>query len=228
MHSARAQLVYASDRVTAPLDLISARIEGAYIETTRSYPTYYHGNRLVLDRAPDAHEMTDWIARYHQNFAWRSVAAPAIITWYSEDEVPLTLGPMDALVETQIALSAAAGVKRVDPPADVRFIEICDGAGWEDLADLESAAHPEYGAFNRWRVASLRALVEAGYGGHYALRDPAGTMVAAAGGYLREGYRPLRECGDSECLSQTRLRSLSRGIHTRDTSQACLRSDHRR
>jgi GNAT superfamily N-acetyltransferase len=183
--SEAAALARASDGVTAPLELVSRRIDGAWVDSTRTAPNYWHGNRLVLDRAPAADEIPRWLKRYDTLFAWRRTAYPAVITWYEE------LGaqaPAPIEVERSIALVTSKGEERSDRPEDdVTFVRLTNDEQWAKLQAADEAENPQFGSFVGWRTRSFRSLAESGRGAWYALINASGDIVASAGGFSHKG-----------------------------------------
>jgi GNAT superfamily N-acetyltransferase len=183
--SEAAALARASDGVTAPLELVSRRIEGAWVDSTRTTPNYWHGNRLVLDRAPSAEEIPRWMERYATLFAWRRTAYPAVITWYEElDAQPLAR--ME--VERSVALIAPSRqVSTGNAEDDITFVRLTNDEQWAKLQAADEAENPQFGAFVGWRTRSFRALAESGRGAWYALVNTRGDIVASAGGFSHNG-----------------------------------------
>jgi ribosomal protein S18 acetylase RimI-like enzyme len=182
--SEAAALARASDCVTAPLELVSRRIEGAWVDSTRTAPGYWHGNRLVLDAPPRASEMTAWLDRYSTLFAWRRSAYPAVITWYEQLGADSAQG-----IEVERAVVLLASGVDIGPIGtdDVRFVRLTNDEQWAKLLAADEAENPHLGAFVRWRTRSFRALTQSGRGHWYALVNASGDIVASAGGFSHDG-----------------------------------------
>jgi GNAT superfamily N-acetyltransferase len=177
------RLVRKSDAATAPMGSVSERIDGAFVDSVREYPAYWHGNRIVLDRPPSPHEIERWRELHGEIFAWRDGALPAVITWYDQLDVP----PSEIADEVQTALLAPLAVIDAPLPDGLKAIDLSGDASWDSAGDLSCAIFPQYADFNRWRLATLRALTERGRGLYRALVDSDGSVVAAAGAFHADG-----------------------------------------
>ena len=172
-----------SDAATAPIGSVSERIDGAYVDSVREYPAYWHGNRIVLDRPPVPQEIERWRELHREVFAWREGAFPAVITWYDQLDVPTP----EIVDEVQTALLAPAIIGDVPIPDGLRAVDLSSDASWDSAGDLACALFPQYGDFNRWRLATLRALSERGRGIYRALIDADGNVVASLGAFHADG-----------------------------------------
>jgi len=177
------RLVRRSDFATAPAGLVTERIDGAFVDSTRDYPSFWHGNRIVLDRPPSAYELERWSERHRELFAWREGTQPVVVTWYDRPDVPAS----EIANEINTALIAPSAFADAPQPAGLHAVQPSTDAHWEGVSDLISEIHPEYGDFARWRVATLRALVEGGRGIYRALLDANGAVVAALGAFHADG-----------------------------------------
>jgi len=223
-----------SDIVTLPLDSIRTRIDGGDVDTTRSNPGFWHGNRIVLDAPPDVSEYDAWIARHRELFAWRPSAKPAVITWYERYDPHAT--PSDPRVELATGFLAPLYPPDVSRPADLQSATVDSNQRWSGLTALEERTYPEHGDFNRWRVGTLRELSERGHGRVRALLGARDEVVAAAGGFARNGVgrfshvvtdREYRRRGCASYLIAATLRDL-RDIVARITIVADADSDAER
>jgi ribosomal protein S18 acetylase RimI-like enzyme len=176
-------LLRKSDAAMAPMGSVSERIDGAYVDSVREYPGYWHGNRIVLDRPPAPQEIERWRELHRETFAWRAGEFPAVITWYDQLDVP----PPEIADEVQTALLAPGIFVDAPLPEGLRAVDVCGDDLWNSAGDLSCAIFPQHGDFNRWRLATLRALAERGRGLYRALIDSDGTVVAAAGAFHADG-----------------------------------------
>jgi ribosomal protein S18 acetylase RimI-like enzyme len=211
------RLVRKSDAATAPTGSVSERIDGAFVDSVREYPGYWHGNRLVLDRPPSPAELERWRERHRELFAWRGGGYPAVVTWYDQLDVP----PPEIADEVQTALLAPSVAPDVPEPDGLNALDLEDDAHWERAVELQGAVTPEFGAFNRWRLATLRALAERGRGFYRALIDADGAAVAALGAFCAEGVgrfanvataQPFRRRGCASHLIAGALRGLRKRV----------------
>jgi ribosomal protein S18 acetylase RimI-like enzyme len=177
------RLVRKSDAATAPTGLVSERIDGAYVDSVHEYPSYWHGNRIVLDRPPSPLELERWRERHRELFAWRDASSPAVITWYDQLDVPAP----EIADEVQTALIAPSTFAEAPLPAGLRVVDLGDDDHWDGVAGLAAATRPAQLEFDRWRLATLRALAERGRGFYRALVDANGTVAAAAGAFHSDG-----------------------------------------
>jgi ribosomal protein S18 acetylase RimI-like enzyme len=177
------RLVRKSDAATSPIGLVSERIDGAYVDSVHEYPAYWHGNRLVLDRPPSPAELERWRERHRELFAWREGSLPAVITWFDQLDVPAP----EIADEVQTALIAPSAFADAPLPEGLRATDLAGDELWEGLAELGRGMRPERAEFGRWRVATLRALVERGRGFYRALVDERGVVVAALGAFHADG-----------------------------------------
>ena len=162
---------------------VSQRVEGAYVDSVHEYPGYWHGNRIVLDRPPEPHEIERWRELHRELFAWRDAALPAVITWYDQLDVP----PPEIADEVQTAMLAPVAVVDAPLPDGLRAADLAGDALWDSAGDLACALFPQYGDFNRWRLATLRALAERGRGLYRATIDADGAVVASVGAFHGDG-----------------------------------------
>ncbi|HTA37832.1 MAG TPA: GNAT family N-acetyltransferase [Candidatus Acidoferrales bacterium] len=177
------RLLRKSDAATAPVGFVSDRIEGAFVDSVREYPAYWHGNRLVLDRPPAPEEIERWREMHRDIFAWRDGAFPAVITWYDQLDVP----PPEIADEVQTAMLAPGSIVDAPLPDGLRQTELATDESWDSAGDLACELFPHYGDFNRWRLATLRALAERGRGFYRALTDADGRVVASLGAFHADG-----------------------------------------
>ena len=177
-------LALSAEAAEAPLDLERHCIEGAVVESTRSYPGYYFGNRFILDYAPDTQSVRMWLARYRECFAWREAAYPAVLSWYEPHAQVRAIGADD--VNVQVMLLAPDGIpaRRLTPDAG-SIIAFSSDHTWQQLIDLECAAYAYGEPFTRWRVSSFRAMTAAGHGTYYGIVSGDGVLLCAAGAYYR-------------------------------------------
>jgi len=169
--------------VGAPIDLVSERIEGAIVDSVRSCPSYWHGNRLVLDRPPDAAELERWRLRHRELFAWRGAEFPVVITWYDLLDVP----PPEFADEVHVAMLAPAGCEVAPVPAGLRSADACDDAAWEAVVELARVVHPQYREFNRLWLSMLRSTLARRRGVLRVLVNERGVVVAGAAGISWDG-----------------------------------------
>jgi ribosomal protein S18 acetylase RimI-like enzyme len=177
------RLLRKSDAATAPTGSVSERIDGAYIDTVREYPGYWHGNRLVLDRSPAPSDIERWRELHRERFAWREGDFPAVVTWYDQLDVP----PPEIADEVQTALLAPSSFAVASQPPGTHCVDVSGDDLWDAVAGLSCAIAPEYAEFSRWRLATLRTLVERGRGIYRALLDSDGTAIAALGAFHSDG-----------------------------------------
>lgn len=177
------RLVRKSDLATAPLGTVSERIAGAFVDSVRENPGYWHGNRIVLDAPPAPREVEAWRERHRELFAWRGEGYPAVITWYDQLDVPAP----EIADEVQTALLAPSAFVEAPQPRGLRAVDVATEALWDAVAGFESAIYPHYGEFTRWRLETLRALVERRRGTYRALVDESGAVVAALGAFYADG-----------------------------------------
>jgi ribosomal protein S18 acetylase RimI-like enzyme len=177
------RLVRKSDAATSPTGLVSERIEGAYVDCVHEYPAYWHGNRIVLDRPPSPSELERWRERHRELFAWREGSYPAVITWYDQLDVPAP----EIADEVQTALIAPSAFADAPLPDGLQAADLAGDELWEGVAELGRAIRPGRAEFDRWRVATLRALAERGRGFYRALVDERGAVVAALGAFHADG-----------------------------------------
>jgi ribosomal protein S18 acetylase RimI-like enzyme len=211
------RLVRKSDAATAPPGSISERVDGAFVDSVPAYPGYWHGNRIVLDRPPSPDEIERWRAFHRQYFAWREGEHPAVVTWYDEVDVP----EPEIVDVVQTALLAPLSFLDAPLPDGLHVVDASTDAHWAAAGDLSCAVYPRFGEFNRWRVATLRALVERGRGIHRILTDADGAIVAAAGGFHADGVgrfanvataAGLRRKGCAAFLITSLLRDLRKRV----------------
>jgi GNAT superfamily N-acetyltransferase len=177
------RLVRKSDAATAPTGLVTERIDGAYVDSVHEYPSYWHGNRIVLDRPPSPLELERWRERYRELFAWRGASYPAVITWYDQLDVPAP----EIADEVQTALIAPSTFAEAPLPDDLRVADLGSDELWNGVIELSRSIRTEHHEFYRWRVATLRALAERGRGFYRVLLAPDGTVVAALGAFHSDG-----------------------------------------
>jgi GNAT superfamily N-acetyltransferase len=177
------RLLRKSDAATAPMGFVSERIDGAFVDSVREYPAYWHGNRLVLDRPPAPDEIERWREMHREIFAWRGGAFPAVVTWYDQLDVP----PPEIADEVQTAMLAPGSIVDAPLPDGLHCDDLASDEAWDSAGDLACALFPQYGDFNRWRLATLRALSERGRGLYRALTDPQGHVVASLGAFHTDG-----------------------------------------
>jgi GNAT superfamily N-acetyltransferase len=180
------RLMAASELATAPLDLVRTPIDGGFMEQTKSRPSYWHGNRLVLDTAPAPADYSHWLAIYREHFAWRTDDSPAVITWYETYAAQADEGA-DPRVERDTGFLAPLTPPEVARPAGLQSTTVDSGEQWEAFANLAQGVFPEHGSYNRWRAGTLRELQERGLGRVRALLNASGTPICAAGAFARNG-----------------------------------------
>jgi GNAT superfamily N-acetyltransferase len=180
------QLIAASELATAPIDLVRTPIDGGFMEQTRSRPSYWHGNRIVLDAAPDPADYPRWLATYGELFAWRTDASPAVITWYERYDVRPE-AQADERVVRHTGLLAPLVPSDPPRPTGLQSSTVDSGELWRALAALSERVYPEHGAHNRWRIQTLRELQDRDLGRVRVLLDAAGTPVCAVGAFARNG-----------------------------------------
>jgi ribosomal protein S18 acetylase RimI-like enzyme len=177
------RLLRKSDAATAPMGSVSERIDGATVDSVRENPAYWHGNRIVLDRPPAPEEIERWREMHRDMFAWRDGAFPAVITWYDQLDVP----PPEIADEVQTGMLAPGSIVDAPVPDGLRAVDLAGDELWDSAGDLACALFPQYGDFNRWRLATLRALTERGRGLYRALIDADGRVVASLGAFQSDG-----------------------------------------
>ena|GEM_PF-3795290 len=178
-------LALTAELADAPLELERHRIEGAVAETTRSYPGYYFGNRLILDQPPAGANLDAWLARYRDCFAWRIGEYPAILSWYEPHGNAARIGGHGVDVQVMYTASEDAPARNVSPEAG-HLIAFSSDCHWQQLVDLELAAYSYGETFTRWRASSFRALMDAGRGTYYGIVTEDGALLCAVGSYYRE------------------------------------------
>ncbi|MHB8147773.1 MAG: GNAT family N-acetyltransferase [Vulcanimicrobiaceae bacterium] len=178
-------LALSAEAAEAPLELERHCIEGAVVESTRSYPGYYFGNRFILDQAPDDQNLRMWLARYRECFAWREAAYPALLSWYEPHAEARAIGAHDVDVQVMLIASGGIPVRHLAPEAG-SIIAFSSDSNWQQLIDLECAAYLHGDAFTRWRASSFRALMDAGRGTYYGIVNCDGVLLCAAGAYYRD------------------------------------------
>jgi GNAT superfamily N-acetyltransferase len=179
-------LIAAAELATAPLDLVRTRIDGGFMEQTRSHPSYWHGNRIVLDDAPTADDYPRWLETYRELFAWRQDDSPAVITWYERHDPHPDREP-DKRIKRHTGLLAPLYPPDVARPDHLQSSTVDSNELWEAFALLTERVYPEHGSFNRWRVGTLRALQQREFGRVRVLLDHAGNAVCAVGAFARNG-----------------------------------------
>jgi GNAT superfamily N-acetyltransferase len=196
---------------------VSERIDGAFVDSVREYPAYWHGNRITLDRPPAPEEIERWRERHREIFAWRGGTFPVVITWYDQLDVP----PPEIADEVQTALSAPATIVDAPLPDGLHSPDLMSDALWDSAGDLACALFPQYGDFNRWRMATLRALAERGRGFYRCLTDGDGRVVASLGAFQSDGVgryanivtaREYRRRGCAAYLIASALRDMRKRV----------------
>lgn len=179
------ELALNAEAAQAPIDLERERTQGAIVESTRSYPGYYFGNRFILDQAPTAQTINAWLLRYREHFAWRTARYPAVFSWFephASDAV--TIGTHEVGIEVMCVAAKVAPVRSSVSEGE-RIVAFTSDSHWQQLVEMECAAYSYGHAFTQWRASSFRALMEAGRGAYYGIVDKEGALLCAAGGYYR-------------------------------------------
>ncbi len=226
-------LALAAELADAPLGLERRRIEGAVVETTRSYPGYYFGNRFILDQPPRGADLDVWLARYRDCFGWRSGEYPAVLSWYEPHGNAGRVGAHGVDVQVMYRASDDAPARNV-APATGHLIAFSSDRHWQQLIDLELAAYSHGEAFTRWRASSFRALMDAGLGTYYGIVNEDDALLCAGGSYYRENVarfagiitsreyrgRGLASALITELLSRMRESAQTRVIVAESSSRA--------
>jgi GNAT superfamily N-acetyltransferase len=214
-------LVRFADAITAPLELVTRPIDGGWVDATRSYPTYFHGNRLFLQSPPAPEDQDLLAARYDTIFAWRRSFAPRVVTWCVPVNAAPTVVPHGAEIEDAIALLIHPTPSSECVSSEARLRAIVDRADWQELIDAERAENPDHGTFVDWRFRTFAQLVRAGRGQWYALENTSGTTVATAGLFVRDDvarfanvltFAPYRNRGYGRALIQAMLATLPTAV----------------
>lgn len=170
--------------------MIDLRAEhGCWLVRTPANPTFYWGNTLLFQRAPEVGDYPRWMALFE-----RLIAAPqpasAHRTFGWIEDAPGEIGPFlaagfernDAVVMQATDLPPAAV-----PAVPVQLRALAGDGDWAQLVELlvhtRAAAHESatYRPFAAQRVAGWRALAARGQGGWFgAWVDERGLPVLAA------------------------------------------------
>ncbi|HVS45527.1 MAG TPA: GNAT family N-acetyltransferase [Verrucomicrobiae bacterium] len=175
-----------SDLVTAPLDMVRTQIAGGFIDQTRDRPNFWHGNRIVLNAPPAKRDYQRWIARHREAFAWREQQLPVVVTWY-ERYVARPHESRDESIERSTGFLAPLAPPEPPRPVGLQSATVDTSELWDGLGTLAERVYPEHGAFNRWRVSTLRELTQRGLGRVRVLLDSNGVPVSAVGAFSRNG-----------------------------------------
>jgi len=202
-----AQLALQIDAPSAPVELVRRPIVGGWVESIRTYPGYYHGNRIVLGAPPTSVELASWMTRYERLFAWRRAAYPGVVTWHTSFDQLIEIAPPGATIERWIALTAPRS-RAPDVRADVRLRAFDSAADWDWLIAVGEAESPELGGFTRWHARTHEQLVAAGRGTWFAL-EHRGERVACAGLFVADG---IARFANVRTLEAHRRRGFGRAL----------------
>ena len=226
-------LALTAELADAPLELERHRIEGAVVETTRSYPGYYSGNRFILDERATAANLGAWMARYREWFSWRRGEYPTLFSWYEPHANATSIGLNGVDVHVMYAAEGEIPVRHIAPGLG-HLIAFSRESHWQQLVGLELTAYPYGEAFTRWRASSFRALTDAGRGAYHGIVNEDGRLLCAVGSYYRENVarfagvitsperrgRGLASALVTDVLSRMRRRANTQVIVAESGSQA--------
>jgi GNAT superfamily N-acetyltransferase len=167
-------------------------LEGSYVEERGDYltirsphnPTYWWGNFLLMADPPGPGQAGEWLATFAAEFPEaKHVALGIDVTEISAVDVSELLAE-DLRLEQSAVLTATAVQEPPRPNLTATYRELSGDEDWQQATDLravlsegEPGAEP---AFLAARIASERALTEAGHGSWYgAFVD--GQLVAHLG-----------------------------------------------
>jgi GNAT superfamily N-acetyltransferase len=178
-------------------EVIDCRAEhGCRVIRTPSNPTYYWGNYLLFERAPQPGDAQRWPDLFERLIAAGQPQSTHRAFGWMEDAVGDIDGVLaDGYRQDNVTVMQATGVPNAPPPAldaQLRPLALHGDAAerdWSALVELSVATRGpefeegEYWPFARRRVERWRALVHAGQGNWFGafIDDPvAGPRLAAA------------------------------------------------